>query len=79
MGKAKIAITLDEKALKRLDRLVESRVHASRSEAIQQAVAERLAKLDRTRLAHECAKLNRAEEQAIAEEGFAGEAEWPEY
>lgn len=33
-----------------------------------------------TRLAQECAKLEPAEEQALAEEGFAAEARlWPPY
>lgn len=80
MGRAKIAITLDEKALTRIDRLVANGLYPNRSQAIQAAVDERLAKLDRSRLARECAKLNRDEEQALAEEGMSQEAaEWPEY
>jgi len=38
----------------------------------------RFVQLHRSRLARECAKLDRLEEQAMAEEGFA-ESEWPEY
>jgi hypothetical protein len=30
-------------------------------------------------LAHEAAKLDRAEEQALANESYAAESEWPEY
>ena len=28
---------------------------------------------------HEYAKLDKREEQALAEEGYVGESEWPEY
>lgn len=79
MAKVKIAITLEESAVRRIDRLVRRGVHSNRSQAIQDAVEERLMKLDRTRLARESAKLDRNEEQAIAEEGMSAEAEWPEY
>ena len=79
MGKAKIAITVDEQALAEIDRLVERGVFPNRSKAIEDAVQERIAKLHRSRLAHECAKLDVREEQALAEEGYAGESEWPEY
>ena len=44
------------------------------------AVAEKLARLAKARLARECAKLDAAEERALAEEGLAGGREtWPEY
>jgi hypothetical protein len=46
---------------------------------IQDAVAEKLARLRRVRLARECAKLQSKAEQAVAEELFASEARWPEY
>jgi hypothetical protein len=36
--------------------------------------------VDKSRLARECAKLDKAFEQALAEEGLAAEMEeWPEY
>lgn len=79
MGKAKIAITMDEHALAEIDRLVEQGVFPNRSKAIEDAVQDRIAKLNRSRLARECAKLDVREEQALADEGFAGESEWPEY
>ena len=80
MSVSKIAVSLDESLLARLDRLVRSKVFPSRSRAIQDAVEEKLARLDRTRLAQECAKLDPAYEQALAEEGMAGElSKWPEY
>jgi metal-responsive CopG/Arc/MetJ family transcriptional regulator len=80
MSVAKVAISMDDGLLQRLDNLVERAVFRSRSEAIQKAVAEKLARLDRSRLAQECAKLSPAEEQEMAEEGIAKDAgEWPEY
>jgi Arc/MetJ-type ribon-helix-helix transcriptional regulator len=79
MGKAKIAITVDEHALEEIDRLVGEGLFPNRSKAIESAVQERLARIHRSRLAVECAKLDRSEEQALAEEGYAGESEWPEY
>jgi len=63
-------VSLERGTLERLDRLVASRVFPSRSGAIQEAVEEKLARMERTRLAEECAKLNRANEQALAEEGL---------
>jgi Arc/MetJ-type ribon-helix-helix transcriptional regulator len=79
MGRAKIAITVDEQALAAIDRLVGEGVYPNRSKAIESALQERIATLNRSRLARECAKLNKAEEQALADEGYAGESEWPEY
>lgn len=80
MGSNKVAITIDEELLRRLDRLVAERRFPNRSQAIQEAVREKLAHLDRTRLAREAAKLDRRLEQRFADEGIQGEAEaWPEY
>lgn len=80
MGKSKVAITLDEHTLGALDQLVVERRYPNRSQAIQEAVDEKLARLSHTRLARECAKLDPASEAALAEEGMGWElAEWPEY
>ena len=76
----KIAITLDQKLLVQLDQLVEQQVFASRSKAIQAAIQDKLARINRGRLARECAKLDPRVEQALAEEGLEQElATWPEY
>ena len=64
MQTAKIAITIDQGTLLRLDRLVTQKVFPSRSNAIQVAIQEKIERLDRTRLARECAKLDPREEQA---------------
>ena len=80
MGRSKIAISLDESTLNRLDKLVQKQAFPNRSQAIEEAVAEKLARLERSRLARECAKLNPAFEKALAEEGLSEDlAEWPEY
>jgi len=80
MSVAKITISIDQKLLDRLDTLVRSQIFPSRSQAVQSAVQEKITRLDKTRLAQECAKLDPVEEQALAEEGLAAEvAQWPPY
>ena len=80
MAASKIAITLDENMLKQIDLLVKSKYFPNRSKAIQQAVSEKLMRLEKSRLAQECAKLDPNFEQSIAEEGLSAELEeWPEY
>ena len=58
MGRSKVAISLDESTLSRLDKLVQKQVFPNRSQAIQEAVAEKLARLEKSRLAQECARLD---------------------
>ena len=80
MKKAKIAITLKETTVARLDTLVREAAYPNRSQAIEAAVEDSLARRDRLRLATECAKLDSTFEQALAEEGMAMEAaDWPAY
>jgi Arc/MetJ-type ribon-helix-helix transcriptional regulator len=80
MPKAKVALTLDADLLDRVDQLVARHRFKNRSQAIETALAEKLARLARTRLAEECAKLDPAEERHLADEGLAATAEsWPEY
>lgn len=80
MARAKVAISIDENTLNRIDRLVKANVFPNRSQAIEKAVEEKISRLDRSRLARECAKVDPAFEKALAEEGLSTElAEWPEY
>jgi hypothetical protein len=80
MPVAKIAITIEQDILSEVDRLVRQHVFPSRSRAIQEAVGEKVRRLAVNRLARECAKFDSKAEQALAEEGMAGEvATWPEY
>ena len=80
MGASKIAITLDNNMVKKLDMLVKSNIFPNRSKAIQEAVVEKLTRMEKSRLAQECAKLDPDFEQSLAEEGFISELEeWPKY
>jgi len=80
MIKKKIAITLDEQYICQLDRFVNEHVFQNRSQAIQEAVEEKLARIKRTRLAKECAKLDPTLEKALADEGLIEDlSRWPEY
>jgi len=80
MARAKVAVTVEEETLQRLDRLVREAVFPNRSQAIQAALDEKLERLERTRLARECAKLDPGFEKALAEEGLSQDlSEWPEY
>ncbi len=80
MSRAKVAITLDETTLERVDRLIGQHLFPNRSRAIQEAVEEKLERLERIRLAVECAKMDPTFEKALAEEGLSEDlATWPEY
>jgi metal-responsive CopG/Arc/MetJ family transcriptional regulator len=80
MSTTKVAVTIDRDLLTRLDRLVKSRRFPSRSRAVQEAISEKLARLEHSRLAEECAKLDRVSERKMADEGLSDEAaQWPEY
>jgi metal-responsive CopG/Arc/MetJ family transcriptional regulator len=80
MGKTKIAITLDQKVVKKIDVLVRNRVYPNRSRAIEEALEDKLDRIEQRRLARECAKLDPTFEKAMAEDGMSAElSEWPEY
>jgi Arc/MetJ-type ribon-helix-helix transcriptional regulator len=80
MPKAKVAVTLDSGIIERIDRLVEAEQFPNRSQAIEVALAEKLERIERGRLARECAKLDVKEERALADEGLSANRDsWPEY
>ncbi|MGR3317123.1 MAG: ribbon-helix-helix domain-containing protein [Candidatus Anammoxibacter sp.] len=80
MNKTKIAITIDQKSVKQLDHLIKKQVFPNRSQAIQEAVKEKLERIERNRLAKECSKLDPVFEKAMAEEGLSEDlSEWPKY
>lgn len=80
MSVSKVTISIESRLLRRVDHLVKARVFPNRSQAIQAAVEEKVSRLDSNRLTQECAKLDRAQEQALADEGLAAEVtEWLEY
>ena len=79
MSTAKVAVTIERDLLDRLDRLVKSRRFPNRSRAVQEAIREKVAQLERSRLVEECAKLYRVSERKMADEGLSEEAAlWPE-
>lgn len=80
MSAAKVTISIDQALLKKVDSLVKARVFDSRSQAIQSAVQDKVARIDKSRLARECSKLDKSFEQSLADEGLETEIEeWPEY
>lgn len=80
MAKTKVAVTLETETLRRVDRLVRDSRYPNRSQAIEAAVASHLDRLEKRRLAEECAKLDPHEERALAEEGIGEDSKsWPEY
>ncbi|MFK5971247.1 MAG: ribbon-helix-helix domain-containing protein [Candidatus Marithrix sp.] len=80
MNKAKVAITLDQSILNKLDELITQKIYPNRSRAIADAIKEKLQRLEQNRLTEECSKLNPNEEKALAEEGISEEfVKWPTY
>jgi metal-responsive CopG/Arc/MetJ family transcriptional regulator len=80
MGKAKIAITIDMKIVARIDRLVKQKSFANRSQALEEAMNEKLARMDKARLARESSKLDPELEKTLAEESVLKDEEsWPEF
>ena len=80
MAKTKVALTLDSGLLEQVDELVARQRFRNRSQAIEAALADKLHRLARTRLAREAARLDPGEEKRAAEEGMADVLDaWPEY
>lgn len=80
MPKTKVALTLDAELIEQVDELVKRRRFRNRSQAIEAALADKLQRLARTRLATESAKLKPREEKRLADEDLAEDlAAWPEY
>ena len=70
MTRSKVAVSLDETTLDRLDQLVRQSGFPNRSQAIPLALEEKPEQIKRSRLAREYAKLDPAYEKALAEEGM---------
>ena len=80
MARTKVAITLEQETLAEVDELVGQHHFPNRSQAIQQAIQEKLDRMRGSRLAEECSKLDPKFEKSMAEEGMSAElSEWPEY
>lgn len=80
MPTTKVAISIDKDLLNEIDRMVKKQVFPNRSKAIQEAVKEKILRINKSRLAVECSKLDPESEQSLADEGLSTEKErWPEY
>jgi metal-responsive CopG/Arc/MetJ family transcriptional regulator len=80
VASVKVAITLEQDTLRQVDSLVARRVFPNRSRAIQMALREKIDRVEGSRLAAECAKLDKKYEQALADEDLGQDGlEWPEF
>ncbi len=80
MPAAKIAVTVDEKVVKQMDRLVREGKYKSRSGVIQDALEDKLKERKRRRLIAELSKLDPKEERELSEEFLHPDVEkWDEY
>jgi metal-responsive CopG/Arc/MetJ family transcriptional regulator len=80
MSIAKIAVSIDEKQLKKIDFYVKKHIFKNRSQAFQLSIGKTLEHLEHDRLARECAKLNVDAEQEMADMGLDEDlTSWPKY
>ena len=80
MSTAKIAVSIDEKQLKKIDFYVKKHIFKSRSQAFQISISQTLEHLEHDRLTKECAKLDARFEQEMADTGLDEDLEsWPKY
>jgi Arc/MetJ-type ribon-helix-helix transcriptional regulator len=73
MSTTKVTIPLEKNLLSQIDETVSKQVYPNRSKAIQEAAREKLARINRSRLAVQCAKLDPEFEPALADEGVSAE------
>jgi len=80
MSMAKIAVSIDDKQLKKIDFYVKKKVFKNRSQAFQLSIDQTLEHLEHSRLAQECEKLDVNFEQEMADIGLDEDLEaWPKY
>ena len=80
MSVAKVAISIDNKQLKKIDYYIKRKMFKNRSQAFQASIKDTLEKLEHTQLAQECDKLDIAFEQNFADMGLAEDFKtWPQY
>ena len=80
MSIAKIAVSIDDNQLKKIDFYVKKHVFKSRSQAFQISISQTLEHLEHGRLARECSKLDVDVEQEMANLGLDEDLEsWPKY
>lgn len=80
MSVAKIAISIDDQLLAKLDGFVAQKKFKTRSQAIQIAVQQTVDQLDHKRLIQACSQLDAHFERELADEGLTKDVEeWPEF
>jgi len=80
MSVAKIAISIDDQLLAKLDGFIALKKFKTRSQAIQIAVQNTIERLDHKRLIHACMQLDTNIERSLADEGLKKDLEeWPEF
>ena len=79
MPKTKLAVTLDADLVENLDHLVAARQFANRSQAIESAVAEKLAGSPGLDWLASAPSSTRRMRRLSPRRAWAGGAEWPEY
>lgn len=79
MGAKKFAVSIDEGLIKKLDKAVKNGSAKNRSNALQLALSEYLAKLEIEAIKKECSKLNSKEEREMANEFIEEVESWPKY
>ncbi len=79
MSVTKIAISIDQNLLVRLDQFIRKLGVPNRSKAIQEAVREKIERFEKNRLARECSNLDQDFERALADADLSGIDEWPKY
>jgi metal-responsive CopG/Arc/MetJ family transcriptional regulator len=81
----KAAVSIPDPVFEAADKLARrmgvtrSRLYSIALQRFVQNHEESIDRMQRTRLAREAAKLDRTQEQALADEAYAAETEWPEY
>jgi metal-responsive CopG/Arc/MetJ family transcriptional regulator len=80
MSTAKIAVSIDQNLLKKIDFYVKKHIFKNRSQAFQISINQTLEHLEHGRLAKECAKLDISFEQEMADTALNEDIEsWPNY
>jgi metal-responsive CopG/Arc/MetJ family transcriptional regulator len=80
MSIAKIAISIDNHLLEKLDDFIALKKFKTRSHAIQLAVQDTIDRLDHKRLINACSQLDIDSERTLADEGLKKDFdEWPEF
>lgn len=70
MKRAKIAVSLDQALLDKVDSYVDRQLFKSRSQAVQISLRQSVERIEHKRLSEECKKLDITAERRMADEGL---------